>query len=1039
MDLLLDSQRGNYACSSIREIQDKLHHSLVSKSSNTRAEHTSITFELRYNTILHINQDAENGSPDGAVEPNSQMQQQPVTRSVNVSETVQNQPPDDPVLQRAVAKHIVSEMGAVEGRTWTVRNVSKDAQGWTFTYICKDSLQAWNRANAKNAGKAAIGSYSGPGALDPINASRPAFDCRGTLTIAFSKSARSIIVKYNHTPIHKTVTELIELLAPTLPPAPTANGKANSHRTPKAKRPRPAEGEEGSRRKRPKKKGKAPEAPMEGPPGGEVQPDQNGAESQSINSDAVQLTSNLNVPPAEKARRERKASELLAEKGIDLATLSEEQFSIFANQAPDLQAISLDLLVRFGAEKLRIVHPSEADNPSSPNSTPVTGVSTNATPATTAGPTATPGTAETPTKKRRPRKKKSDGPVTEVPIGDGAVVPVEQNGEVGTTTSTLRPTVRKTRGSCETCKKKKTKCTKEHPSCAICRDAGVECIYLPPKPRSRKSAITAEVAEIEDSDVPGESEQWQAQVGALATTAVSAMPAAPEPTEGPEGPEVPDTPEPVDRPVHPIAPPPPDPDNEEFIPDPNILSGPVEHQLATTQPPPQPPTQYYQDQSTGFTFPQDSQPSMTGLTFPESQTRETQFQSSPNLPFPSTSTPHQAENPSGLTFPQPASTATQQRRTTSTSGRRSLPTSPNKQTPVPTPVIHHVPAWNASPTIGQATRASPTLAKQQEAKRSKPRKSASSISQQAQDGMNQATALSQAAVAKASQPLPVSGSPYQNAARAHSRQGHRSQSGTPVSSTSRPPPQAPQAAVSSSYPTTSSASVPSYDPYARYDNSTNSQYDSATNDHGSSRISYEPGSYHPNPSVTTSASYSSAPAYDYSQAARPTNPLSQALNSSAGYSNSNVSTTAQWATSQTRGAQQQNQSHPNSTYPVVSAASTPHNYGTRSTDSRTSHQRASYNQPQSQSYGSFPAQQSSSNQQAQQNWYGFNAANSNSSTNQNGYSNNRNSGYSGATTSGQTTFSSQRSTAANYTGHSYGSGTDDQALYELLRAGNSAH
>ncbi|KAI1209923.1 uncharacterized protein F4807DRAFT_78392 [Annulohypoxylon truncatum] len=259
MDALLnlDSPRGNYVCSSIREIQDKLHHSLISKSSDTRAEHTSITFEFRHNTVFHLNADTENSNPDGSINPTSQSQQQAVARSVNVSETVQNQPADDPVLQRTVAKHIVGAMGVIDSSSWVVRQVSRSAQGWNFTYICKDSLQAWNRANGKNAEQPIIASYSGPGSLDPINSSRPAFDCRGTLTIAFSKSARSVIVKYNHTPIHKTVQQLFELLAPDLPPPPVNKGNASNQRTPKVKRPPPTEGEEGSRRKRARKKGRS--------------------------------------------------------------------------------------------------------------------------------------------------------------------------------------------------------------------------------------------------------------------------------------------------------------------------------------------------------------------------------------------------------------------------------------------------------------------------------------------------------------------------------------------------------------------------------------------------------------------------------------------------------------------------------------------------------------------------------------------------------------------------------------------------------------
>lgn len=162
MDALLDTGRGNHVCNSVQDMQTRLQNLLASKSSDTRAEHASFTFELRYNTVFHLGADAENGSPEGGAA-------QAITRSVNASETIQNQPSDDPVLQRAVAKHIVNAMGLIDSSSWVVRQVSRDARGWTFTYICKDSLQAWTRTNAKLPEKPAIASYSGPGGLDPIN------------------------------------------------------------------------------------------------------------------------------------------------------------------------------------------------------------------------------------------------------------------------------------------------------------------------------------------------------------------------------------------------------------------------------------------------------------------------------------------------------------------------------------------------------------------------------------------------------------------------------------------------------------------------------------------------------------------------------------------------------------------------------------------------------------------------------------------------------------------------------------------------------
>ncbi|KAI0117120.1 hypothetical protein F4814DRAFT_439631 [Daldinia grandis] len=1028
MDALLESTRGNLVCSSVQDIQDRLHRLLASRSSDTRAEHASFTFELRHNVVFHLSPDAENAPPDGVIDPTEQSHHQPITQSVNAFETVQNQPSDDPILQRAVAKHIVGAMGTVDNSSWTVRKVSRDSQGWTFTYICKDSLQAWNRANAKNVEKHVIGSYSGPGSLDPINASRPAFDCRGTLTIAFSKFSRGVIVKYDHTPIHKTVAQLVDLIAPDLPPPPVNNGGTGSQRTPRAKRPPPAQGEEGSRKKRSRKKEKAPEAPMGGPPPGDGQNSQNNALPQDVDHSGVHATLIPHVPPDEVERRRRTAIDLLNGRRVDPATLSGEQFNIFANQSPYLQEKSLALLVEHGADKLRIVLSDDKNADSTPIEEQPT--STAPAPVTELGQASTPGTAETPTKKRRSRKRKYDGIVAEVSIGDGAVVPVHQNGEIGTTTSTLKLTTKKTRGSCETCRNRKLKCTKEHPNCSVCTAAEVECVYLPPKPRRKRAGISAEVVENEDSDLPGEREEFQAQMQSQE---------APLPT--------PTTQMPVQYQAPATTPPIPDPDNEEFIPDPNILSGLVEHPPATAQPS---TTQYYHNHTNTLTFPQNPQPptestAISAITFPESQARETQSES-PNLVFSSTS--HQTERPSGLTFPQQVPATSQKGQSTRMSNRRSLPTTQTKQRPIPTPVPpptmpHHVLDWNPPSTAGHATTASPALSQQQTSRQSKARKSDAEVRQQTNDNVRQPPVISQVTAQSQRQPSPATGSPYQAAARAKSRQDNRSQTNTPVASISHPPPQAPQAAVNASYNTTASASITSYDPYPRYDNTDNSQYNNTSNDQGSARIAYEPGSYHSHTAAISSASYSSAPAYDYPRTTSSSNPLSQALSSSSGYNNTSSSTVAQWPTSQTRGSQAHAQPQASNTYPMASTtASSSNNYGTSSAESRTTHQNTPYTQPQSQSYNSYAAQQPSTNQQPQQSWYGFNANNNSSvGSGQNSYSSNRNSGYGGTTSSNQAAYTSSHrsSNISNYPAHNYGSGSDDQSIYELLRATGPSH
>lgn len=236
---------------------------------------------------------------------------------------------------------------------------------------------------------------------------------------------------------------------------PIADGEESNRkkRTPKAKRPPPADGEigEGSSKKR-RKTGKATGASVEGVEDGQTTSQ---GQTQPNNTDKPGSTGFLNVPPAEAERRRQTAIELLTGKGIDPTTLSAEQFNIFANQAPNLQSASLDMLAKYGAERLRIVHPDEKGQAASSNSTPTTEQSAN--PPTGAVPGPPSDNTSTPTKKSRNKNRKSDGPLTEVPIGNGAVVPLEQDGGLGTTASALKPRpprARKTRGRCDTCKKR---------------------------------------------------------------------------------------------------------------------------------------------------------------------------------------------------------------------------------------------------------------------------------------------------------------------------------------------------------------------------------------------------------------------------------------------------------------------------------------------------------------------------------------------------------------------------------------------------------
>ncbi|GAB1318914.1 Zn(2)-C6 fungal-type domain-containing protein [Madurella fahalii] len=535
MEALLGASQSNPSCDSIADLQDKLRDLFSKRVSETRAEHISVTFELRSTTIFEIpvteteNEALENasnidpllGGTRSIAAPPAVVNGRQATRRINAIDALVNQPLDDPVLQTSITRHIISGLDEVDGSDWTVRQVSRAQQGWTFTYICKDSWQSWSRRSTKTPAKVLVGEWSEKGGQDPVHMARPAFDCRGSVKIAFVKSTRTIDVKYEHMPMHKTVAQLIELLAPppAAPPVKTPAKKPKepkplkerkTPKEPKSKTPKKRAGEnrtadgEGSQSKRRRKK-KDSAAPT-GPEGSALPPEMPGAlpvghatprqlyntqvestggappdgssnypeglvsanaADAAATDDDVHSHSILNLPPGEAARRRDLAIKLLTESNIDPKTLSAEQFSIFANQSPELQQDSLAMLVKYGAERLRIVHPDK-DEASSGQATP-DGQSTpgSAMPAT-----------ETP-KSNKP-KKQPDAEASPMPEAGHAPQNVEAAGRKRKTPS---------QRICDNCRvvNFRGKCDKKNPSCSSCVLEGLQCVYSAAKPKQSKA------------------------------------------------------------------------------------------------------------------------------------------------------------------------------------------------------------------------------------------------------------------------------------------------------------------------------------------------------------------------------------------------------------------------------------------------------------------------------------------------------------------------------------------------------------------------
>jgi hypothetical protein len=170
------------SCGCVDELQFQLRTVLESKLSPTRAEHVAIAFELRGTSEFTLNliksnnnslESPRNADPKlgGLRIATGEVANEQAPKIIKAIDTLVNQPQDDPAAQRVVAKHIVNAISAVDSSNWAVREVSRGAQGWIFTYNCEDSFQAWNRQNGKNPARPTIGEFSTK-IEDPINLSK---------------------------------------------------------------------------------------------------------------------------------------------------------------------------------------------------------------------------------------------------------------------------------------------------------------------------------------------------------------------------------------------------------------------------------------------------------------------------------------------------------------------------------------------------------------------------------------------------------------------------------------------------------------------------------------------------------------------------------------------------------------------------------------------------------------------------------------------------------------------------------------------------
>jgi hypothetical protein len=171
------------ACACVEELQLRLRDLFNGKVTTTRAERVATRLDLAATAELTLGvSEGENDVLEGlsTLDPSlggalstsipTDADGGQSARVVLVGDALMNQPPDEPVLQSSIAKHVVDGVSQVDGSEWTVRESSRGAHGWTFSYICKGSMQHWQRQN-NGQPKMLVADYSHK-EIDPVSSSK---------------------------------------------------------------------------------------------------------------------------------------------------------------------------------------------------------------------------------------------------------------------------------------------------------------------------------------------------------------------------------------------------------------------------------------------------------------------------------------------------------------------------------------------------------------------------------------------------------------------------------------------------------------------------------------------------------------------------------------------------------------------------------------------------------------------------------------------------------------------------------------------------
>lgn len=190
------AQYVRFHCKDIDDLETNLREYLAAPTAP--AEHATIKFHFPSTSafLVYTRDFKRDSSTNWTSADVTDLVKRTAVSVVEVLQPTQN-PKDQIIRQKAVARTIIEAIQKVDRFRYSFNNnwLSKEDQAHRFSFFCNDSTL--NKGRAANGGAGTEGREH----------RKPAYECKGFISVKFSVTKNNLEVHYTHIPLHKTYDE----------------------------------------------------------------------------------------------------------------------------------------------------------------------------------------------------------------------------------------------------------------------------------------------------------------------------------------------------------------------------------------------------------------------------------------------------------------------------------------------------------------------------------------------------------------------------------------------------------------------------------------------------------------------------------------------------------------------------------------------------------------------------------------------------------------------------------------------------------------